>query len=47
VNSTTGRLFIATPVGLGTAETQDLEVGVAEEVGNLGVLNFGADCVGA
>lgn len=45
MNSMTGRLLIAAPVGLGTAVTQDfeVEVGVDEEVGNFGVLNFGLD----
>lgn len=44
MNSMTGRLLIAAPVGLGTEVTQDfVEVGVDEEVGNFGVLNFGLD----
>jgi hypothetical protein len=46
MNSTTGRLLIAAPVGLGAGVTQDLVVELADEgVGNFGVLNFGAGVV--
>jgi hypothetical protein len=47
MNSTTGRLLIAAPVGLGAAVTQDLvvEVIVDEDLGSFGVLNFGVGVV--